>query len=104
MKTFVLSLFAALIILTANAKADGISPYLPLKTDPLFELELERLASITDLPVMSKPYHAATINNYLQAVKESHPTLYKRINTYLKRYKKKIWHYSLQSTLCICAR
>ena len=95
---------AALLFLNSAANADGVSPYLPLKTDPLFELELERLATIADLPVLSKPYHAATVNNYLSKVKNSHPKLYGRIYNYLKRYKKSkgITHY--QATLAYSSK
>jgi len=84
-KTF-LFLFLSLSTITSLAK--GPSPYLPLQVDPLIELELNRLATLAKLPVLTKPYHAATINRYLEKVIDSHPTLYKRISSYLKRYKK----------------
>ena len=68
--------------------AKGPSPYLPIQVDPLIELELNRLATLAKLPLLSKPYHAATVNRYLEKVVDSYPALYKRISTYLKRYKK----------------
>jgi len=71
------------------ANADGVSPYLPLKTNALIELEIERLATITQMPVLSKPYHIVTVVNYLDKVKYSHPKLYHRITAYIKRYKQK---------------
>ena len=66
--------------------------------EPLIELELQRLATITKLPLLTKPYHAATVNRHLQKINNSHPILYRRINTYLKRYKKTtaLTHASLQ--------
>ncbi len=70
------------------ANADGVSPYLPLKTDPLIELEIERLASISRMPILSKPYHIVTVVSYLNKIKDSHPQLYNRIFAYIKRYKK----------------
>lgn len=79
------------IFLSFNASlsyAKGPSPYLPLQIDPLIELELSRLSTLAKLPILTKPYHAATVNRYLDKVIESHPVLYKRISTYLKRYKK----------------
>lgn len=78
----------------------GVSPYLPLKTDPLIELEIERLASIAKMPVLNKPYHAATILKYLSKVEQSHPVLHYRINNYLKRYKKQasITHFNLSGS------
>jgi hypothetical protein len=85
-----ISIFSLTVVLsfTQTTWAKGVSPYLPLKTDNLIELELEKLVSITQMPVLSKPYHAATILKYLNKVAQSHPQLYSRINNYLKRYKK----------------
>jgi len=95
-------LFICLFAITVNsisinsANAKGPSPYLPLKIDPIFELELDRLATLAKLPLLTKPYHAATVNKYLSKVKNSHPALYQRISTYIKRYKKNaaITHFS----------
>ncbi len=67
--------------------AKGPSPYLPLQVDPLIELELHRLATLSKLPILTKPYHAVIINRYLNKIVDSHPILYKRISSYLKRYK-----------------
>jgi len=79
-------------------QANGVSPYLPLKTDPLFELEVEKLATIAKLPILTRPYHTATIYKYLNKIKSSHPTLYQRLNAYIKRYKKTkaVTHFSAQ--------
>jgi hypothetical protein len=84
------NLFYLLILyfININSFAKGPSPYLPLQVDPLIELELNRLATLAKLPILTKPYHASTIDNYLTRIADSHPTLYKRISTYLKRYKK----------------
>lgn len=78
--------------------AKGPSPYLPLQADPLIELEVNRLATLAKLPILTKPYHAATVNRYLKNIVDSYPTLYKRISTYLKRYKKDaaLTHASIQ--------
>ena len=43
----------------------GVSPYLPLKLNPVFELEVERLVSLTGYPALKKPYHIATMVDYL---------------------------------------
>ena len=80
--------FLILCLINASSFAKGPSPYLPLQTDALIELELNRLATLAKLPVLTKPYHAATLNRYLEKVIDSHPLLYKRISTYIKRYKK----------------
>ena len=80
--------FILLCFVCVGSYAKGPSPYLPLKVAPLIELELNRLATLAKLPVLTKPYHAATVNRYLEKIINTHPTLYKRISTYLKRYKK----------------
>lgn len=76
----------------------GVSPYLPLKIDPVVELEIERLVSVTGLPSLTKPYHIVTVNRYLQQVKETHPFLFNRLRAYIKRFKKQkaITHFSAE--------
>lgn len=90
--------FLLLCLVNLTSFAKGPSPYLPLQVDPLIELELNRLATLAKLPVLTKPYHAAIVNRYLEKVIDSHPTLYKRISAYLKRYKKEaaLTHTSVQ--------
>ncbi|MFB0979560.1 MAG: capsule assembly Wzi family protein [Alteromonadaceae bacterium] len=87
-----LSIFFITLFLLFNIKlanANGVSPYLPLKTDPLIELEIERLAAISHLPILSKPYHIVTVVNYLKKIKHSHPQLFYRVSAYINRYKRK---------------
>ena len=94
-----LSLFLLIFTcVTSSVQANGVSPYLPLKTDPLFELEVEKLSTVAKLPLLTKPYHAATINRYLSKIKDSHPSLYQRLKAYIKRYKKAqaVTHFSLK--------
>lgn len=93
--------FIALFILfyTKQANADGVSPYLPLKTDALIELEIARLATISRMPMLSKPYHIVTVVDYLNKIKGSHPELFYRISAYIKRYKKQSAITHLSTTL-----
>jgi len=81
------TLFIILAIFNQQVFASGNSHYLPLKTDPLIELELEKLATIAKMPILTKPYHAATISTYLKKIALSHPALHRRISHYLNRYK-----------------
>ncbi|NRA62104.1 MAG: hypothetical protein HRU25_14635 [Psychrobium sp.] len=76
----------------------GVSLYLPLQINPAFELEIERLVTITKYPTLKKPYHVATILQYLEQVKNSHPSLYSRINRYIKRFNRPagLSHYQAQ--------
>ena len=80
------------------ANDGGVSPYLPLKVDGMIELEIERLATITNMPKLTKPYHIASVVKYLNKVKHSHPTLFIRVNAYVERYKAKsaLTHYSIE--------
>lgn len=89
-------IFLCCFFLFNQANANGVSPYLPLNTDPLIELQIERLASITQMPILSKPYHIVTVVKYLKKIRTSHPTLYNRLNNYIKRYKQQsaITHFS----------
>lgn len=89
MKFFKIIILLNLCVINVSSFAKGPTPYLPLQVDPLIELELNRLATLAKLPLLTKPYHAATINRYLIKVADSHPTLHTRITTYLSRYKKK---------------
>ncbi|WP_440874451.1 capsule assembly Wzi family protein [Thalassotalea sp. PLHSN55] len=68
--------------------AAGVSPYLPIGKDPLLDLELHRLATVAKMPILSRPYHAATVYKYLDKVVDSHPQLHQRIKRYLRRYMK----------------
>lgn len=77
-----------LLLFSIAAHAEGVSPYLPLKLDNLIELEIERLASITQMPNLTKPYPIVTVVKHLEKVKDSHPKLYQRLNNYIKRYRK----------------
>ncbi|MDP2562536.1 capsule assembly Wzi family protein [Psychrobium sp. 1_MG-2023] len=81
-------LFPLTFLMMAPVAHAGVSPYLPLKLNATFELEVERLVSLTGYPALKKPYHIATMVQYLDQVKESHPQLHARINRYIKRYKK----------------
>ena len=98
MKTLIYIFIINICLISFTSQANGVSPYLPLKTDPLLELELEKLATITKLPILTRPYHAATIYKYLDKIKSSHPVLYQRLNAYIKRYKKTkaVTHFSAQ--------
>jgi len=90
------------LVISVNSNriyANGVSPYLPLKTDPLIELQIERLAAITQMPVLTKPYHIVTVNNYLSKIQKSHPILFHRLNSYIKRFKKQGAITQLSTTL-----
>lgn len=80
------AIFCGLVAVSVSVQA-AVSPYLPLKQNSAFELEVERLVTITGYPALKKPYHIASLVSYLDKVKHSHPKLYQRINRYIERYK-----------------
>ena len=88
MRTRLLGLLAGIgLLATALNVEAGVSPYLPLKLNPVFELEIERLVTISGYPALKKPYHIVTVVKYLDTIKNSHPQLHHRINRYIKRFK-----------------
>jgi hypothetical protein len=94
-KGFILSFINKLIIavlvgfiICNPVNAASKAHYLPVKTDPLIELDLERLATLAKMPVLSKPFHILTVKQYLEKIKSDYPQLYTRINAYLNRYQK----------------
>lgn len=73
---------------STHVTANGVAPYLPIHSSPALDNEIERLASIANIPNLTKPYNVATIYHYMEKVKSTHPTLYKRLNKALKSYEK----------------
>ena len=76
------------IIFCNPVYSESKAHYLPVKTDPLIELDLERLATLAKMPVLTKPFHIVTVKQYLEKIKSDNPQLYSRINAYLNRYQK----------------
>ncbi|MFL0801931.1 MAG: capsule assembly Wzi family protein [Agarilytica sp.] len=68
----------------SDGYAEGVSPYLPIGISPLLENEVERLASVSGIPNLTKPYSLATIFLYMEKIRDSHPRLYSRLNLSLK--------------------
>lgn len=75
-----------LSLLTPIAYSGVVSPYLPVNVSPLLENEIERLASVSGMSTLSKPYSLARIMQHLETVKESHPRLFHRLNKALTPY------------------
>lgn len=75
-----------LSLLFQPAHAGGVAPYLPVNISPILENEVERLATLAGIPNLTKPYNLATIYEYLERIKYSHPDLYGRLNDALEPY------------------
>ncbi len=83
-------LWVITLFISTQTIAISNNHYLPIKTDPLIELELEKLASVAQMPLLAKPYHLATVQLYLTKIQETHPVLFQRINQYIKRYRREM--------------
>ncbi len=87
-----LSRFKLLLVISATlfllppGYAKGVSPYLPKDVSPILENEVERLATVSGIPNLTKPYSLATIFFYMEKIRDSHPRLYSRLNLSLKSY------------------
>lgn len=90
--------FLSMSIITTTY-ASGVAPYLPIHSSPALDNEIERLATIANIPNLTKPYNLATINFYLETINESHPTLYRRLSQALAPYNKSFSTTQLQLTL-----
>ncbi|MDO6685717.1 MULTISPECIES: capsule assembly Wzi family protein [unclassified Agarivorans] len=63
-----------------------VSLYLPLNQNAGIESDIEKLVTITSAPGLKRPYPVNQIRHYAEQITEAYPSLYARIDTYLKRY------------------
>lgn len=89
-RTILASLIATSTLLSSGVMAQGISPYLPLNMAPEIEAQIERAMALTPSAPLTKPYKAKELLDRIEHIKESHPELYRRLNSYLARYKKTV--------------
>lgn len=85
------SLLIAAPFFSVPLAAKGISPYLPNKLAPEVEVHIEKVIALTPSAPLTKPYKAKDLLNRLELIKDSHPTLHRRLNDYLSRYKKQVF-------------
>lgn len=83
----IISLLIAASTLSPAVNASGISPYLPLQLAPEVESHIEKLMALTPSAPLNKPYKAKDLLSRIEQIKQSHPTLYTRLSSYLQRYK-----------------
>ena len=74
------------IVFAACVNGQGVAPYLPLNTSLLLENEIERLATVANIPKLTKPYNVAVIFRGLDKIEQSHPQLYSRLMRALDPY------------------
>lgn len=92
MQRFLLaSVFVLSPVFSDIASASGISPYLPLKLAAEIETYIEQVMAITPNTPLTKPYKAIDLLTRVKLIKDSHPRLYQRLNSYLARYKRNLF-------------
>ncbi len=84
------SVASVTLLCISEGHAKGVSPYLPIGISPLLENEVERLASVSGIPNLTKPYSLATIFFYMEKIRDSHPRLYSRLNLSLKPHARRM--------------
>jgi hypothetical protein len=70
----------------AIALGRGVSPYLPLNLEPEIESQIERVLILANMPVMTRPIAAATVERALTKARKIDPVLCDRVEHYLLRY------------------
>ena len=70
----------------SSSFSKGVSPWLPVNQSPLFENDIEKLAAVTGIARLKRPYSLALIQQKLPKIKNSHPALYRRLDKALMQY------------------
>jgi len=79
---------ASLLAVFCEAKARGVSPYLPLDMSPHIERQVERVLILAGKPVMRRPIAAATVLDALPRACEVDRATCEDVRRYLQRYMK----------------
>lgn len=79
-------LSAVLFAFALPVWSKGLSPYLPLKTSPEVEAQIERVMALTPGAPLTRPYKAADVKRRLELIKESHPLLHRQLAAYIERF------------------
>lgn len=85
------SLIAASVLLclpVSTTLARGVSPYLPLSTQPEIESRIEYVLFLADRPVLRRPIAAATVLDALPDACRKDPVVCQEVRQYLARYMK----------------
>ncbi len=87
-RAFTISLAPLLLLgaVSAPARADGLSAYLPLNLEPEMERQIERVLILADEPVLKRPFAVELVKLALpQACRVDKP-LCRKVERYLERY------------------
>lgn len=80
------TLLVILLAWSALTSAEGVTPYLPMNMSPIFENDIEKLAVLTNIPQLTKPYNVVTVLRHMKKIRSSHPALYRRLDKAMESY------------------
>lgn len=69
-----------------NARADGVSAYLPLNLEPETERQIERVLVLADEPILKRPFAVGLVELALPKACERDKVLCAKVRKYLERY------------------
>ncbi|HYL03761.1 MAG TPA: capsule assembly Wzi family protein, partial [Steroidobacteraceae bacterium] len=81
-----LACLGAACLLSAAARADGLSGYLPLNLEPEIERQIERVLILADEPILKRPFPVELVRAALPAACKRDAPLCRRVERYLERY------------------
>src|SRR5580704_5185718 len=79
-------LFAVVLTIASEVRADGVSAYLPLNLEPEVERQIERVLILADEPILKRPFAVALVELALPKACEVDKALCERVKRYLQRY------------------
>ena len=69
-----------------NARADGVSAYVPLNLEPEMERQIERVLILADEPILKRPFAVALVQLALPKACERDKVLCVKVKKYLERF------------------
>jgi Capsule assembly protein Wzi len=81
-----LTLLGAAWALSAAARADSLSAYLPLNLEPEMERQIERVLILADEPILKRPFAVELVRAALPEACRRDAALCQRVQRYLERY------------------
>ena len=73
-------------LVSSNARAIGVSPYLPLNLSPEIERKVERVLILAGEPVLTRPVPVTKVLDALPKARKRDPALCAEVERYLDRY------------------
>lgn len=82
------ALLPCLCLVVGVVQARGVSPYLPLRTSPEIERDIQHLFTSAQLPLLRKPWFVADVEQALQRACDVPSAMCTRVRLHLERYRR----------------